>query len=275
MIKTKNLLICVLLIMICAIPAAARKSVKMSKKPTLERDGYIVIDNILDIVQIKEIQNLWDNREFKAIDILVKNHPRVNEFLARVLPKEYGFMDYVMFLEKSVLHTCHRDNNASRFNTGISKSYTMLVYIDDMKNCLDVVPRSHKPINIGLYWYDMTQTYKCRPGSVILFDADLVHSGSLDSLDQNRRIQFKISHQDDFEKLSFFNDYHKVVDKPNTNSEWSKKIQKNLSCQFPYIADLTQGQNKGYIKGDLSLTDKIFSKLMYSDPNYYSLQDAY
>lgn len=244
------------------------------KNPTLERDGYTVA-NILDVETIHLIQNLWDNREFKKVNDLLLNDPGIRKFLSIKLPKEYEFMDYIMFLEKSVLHTCHRDNNASRFNTGTSKSYTMLVYIDNMNNCLDIVPGSHKLDNIGIYSYDMTKTYKCKPGSIILFDANMVHSGSLDSQTPNRRIQFKIAHKDDFQALTFFDKYHKIVDKPNNNGQWSKQLQKHLSCQFPWVADITQGQNKNYIKGDLSLMDRFFSKILYSDPNYYRLEDVF
>ena len=217
----------------------------------------------------------WNNLEFRNIDSFIKNNSQIKNFISSVLPDEYDFMDYVMFLEKSVLHTCHRDNNASRFNPGTSKSYTMLVYIDNMDNCLDIVPGSHIISNLGMYNYDMTKTYKCKNGSIILFDANMVHSGSLDSNKTNRRIQFKIAHKDDFKKLAYFDKYHKIVDKPNSNYDWSKKLQKHLSCQFPYIADLTQGQNKTYIKGDLSFFDKLFSKILYSDPNYYQLQDVF
>ena len=108
----------------------------------------------------------------------------------------------------------------------VMNSYTMILYIDAMEKCLDVIPRSN---NIsygytGMNIYDATNT--------------------------------------------------RILDKHNTNSEFSKIIQKNLSCQFPIISDLTQDANKESvnIEKEPSILQKAYSYIFYSDADFYKLK---
>lgn len=240
----------------------------------LQDDGYVIKHNIISDEILNTISRHWDRSEFIEIDNLIKNNQDIKRFVYNNIPsKEYEFMDYIMFLENTILHTCHRDNNSHHFNN-INRSYTVIIYIDDMKNCLDVIPKSQNN-KLGLYLYDTTNTFLCKEGSVILFDSSLVHCGSMDSNRSNRRIQLKVSHKSDLENLSFYQNYHKIVNKYNTNSAISKRIQKHISCQFPIISDMTQGKDKSYISGNLSYLTQVFSKLFYSDKDFYKLQDAF
>jgi hypothetical protein len=240
----------------------------------LQDDGYVIKHNIISGEDLNQIKNLWDKSEYKEIDNIIKNDTGIKNFVnLHIKSKDYKFMDYIMFLENSVVHTCHRDNNSHYFNN-IKPSYTIILYIDDMQNCLDVIPKSHKHRH-GFYLYDKTNTFLCKSGSIILFDSSLIHCGSIDSNNHNRRIQLKISHKDDFRNLSFYENYHKIINKQNTNSEISKRIQKKISCTFPIVSDITQGSDKNYISGNISPIAKIFSSLFYSDPNYYKLQNAW
>ena len=212
---------------------------------------------------------------YRDIFTLLNNNTQLNEWIHVNCGKKYNLMDYVMFLENSVLHTCHRDNNGDRFNDiKPNKSYTMIIYIDDMQECLDVIPKSHRH-DVGIYAYDSTNTFLCNPGSIILFDANLIHSGSIFGKESNRRIQLKVSHDDDIEKLSFYQNYHKLMNKTNTNSFVSKAMQKHVTCQFPFVGDITQGNDKEYIKGNISPSSQKFSEVFYSDKNYYKLKDAF
>ena len=241
----------------------------------ITKDGFVTNTSLLSPSQVSNIKNLWNNSQYKDIHNIIQNSPEISDFIHSVLPQDYVLLDYIMFLENSVLHTCHRDNNGSRFNTDIDESYTMIIYIDDMNECLDIVPGSHLKSDLGVYLFDKTQTWSCSPGHAILFNANLVHSGSLLSRPNNKRIQLKISRKQDIPKLLYYNNYHKLLNKSNTNSHISKVLQHGLSCQFPIVADLTQGQNKNYIQGNLSHTDKIFSNIMYSKDDYYVLDNAF
>lgn len=242
----------------------------LSSVSDLNKHGYIVKHNIIDT---DTIQEQWNNNQYRDIFTSLKTNVNIKNLIEYHLNKDFILMDYVMFLSNSVLHTCHRDNNGMKFNDIKNKSYTILIYIDDMKQCLDVVPSSHN--HIGLYRDDNTETFMCKPGSIILFDSDLVHAGSLTTNKNNRRIQLKVCHKDDEQKLKFYDNYHKILDKPNVNSEFSKKIQKHLTCTYPIFSDLTQGSNKNYISGKMSNIEKTFSEVFYSDKDYYTLKDAF
>jgi hypothetical protein len=240
----------------------------------LDHNGYVIKHNIISKDKMDLIKNYWDKSQYKEIDNIIKNDIDIKDFINRHIKlNDYQFMDYIMFLENSVVHTCHRDNNSHYFNN-TKPSYTIILYIDDMQNCLDVIPKSHKH-KIGLYLYDKTRTFLCKNGSIILFDSSLIHCGSIFSKDNNRRIQLKVSHKDDLENLSFYQNYHKIINKPNTNSKISKSLQKQFSCTFPFLSDITQGSDKKYISSNISPLAKMFSKLFYSDSNYYKLQNAW
>lgn len=267
------LLLIVVTFVICLYQVVTKRN-KLDEFSDLYNNGYVVKHNIISKDILNKIKDYWDRSEFKQINDIIKGDEEIQKFIKQNIKLSgYKFMDYIMFLENSVLHTCHRDNNSNHFNN-IKPSYTMILYIDDMDNCLDVIPNSHKD-RLGMYLYDKTNTFMCKGGSIILFDASLVHSGSVDSKEKNRRIQLKISHIDDLEKLSFYQNYNKILDKRNKNSDISKKIQKHFSCRFPIMSDITQGKDKDYIKGDISWSTGIFSKLFYSDNNYYKLKTAF
>lgn len=265
--------IIILCIISSLISVFSRKYQALEEKSNLNTHGYIVKHNILKNYELTKIKDQWDHREYKDIYLYLKYNKDLLEIIRNILGEGYIMMDYIMYLSNSVLHTCHRDNNGSKFNDIKHKSYTMLIYIDDLEECLDVVPESHK--HTGIYFTDTTKTFMCKPGSIIIFDADLVHSGGLSENKNNRRIQMKITHIDDYEKLKFYDNYFKIVDKPNTNTQFSKQWQKHLTCQFPVFADMTQGNNKDYISGDISDLGKVFSEYFYSDKDFYKLEDAF
>ena len=263
----------IIILIVCFFQMYIRR-LALSEFSNLYDNGYVVKHDIISDKTLTNIRNYWDLSEYKQIDNIIKNDIGIRNFIHGCINKTgYEFMDYVMFLENSIVHTCHRDNNSHYFNNA-KPSYTIILYIDDMQNCLDVIPKSHKN-QYGVFLYDKTRTFLCKSGSIILFDSSLIHCGSINSSNHNRRIQLKVAHRDDLKNLSFYQNYHKIINKPNTNSEISKRIQKHLSCTFPIISDMTQGSDKNYIRGNISPLTKIFSKVFYSDKNYYKLQDAF
>jgi hypothetical protein len=77
----------------------------------------------------------------------------------------------------------------------------------------------------------------------------------------------KLTHVDDLEAVSFFQDYNKKLDSENNNPDFVNKMQKHFSCQVPVISDL--------FKNDaVKPVEKIFSKIFYGNENFYDLKDV-
>ena len=242
------------------------------------KDGYFMFKNILSTSEIANIRTLWDNKDYSGIKNAIHNNKNLLASIKNKLGEDYELMDYIWFIENSVVHTCHRDNNSHlfQFNNYPRRSYTMILYIDDMDKCLDVIPGSNNTGYgyFGINLYDATNTVLCKPGDLLLFDANLVHSGSLETKKNNRRIQLKVTHKYDIEKIGYYTNVNRILDKHNTNSEISKVVQKSLSCQFPIISDMTQDVNKESVNIDNepSMLQKIYSVVFYSDENFYRLK---
>ena len=243
------------------------------------KDGYFMFKNVLTQEEIETIKTLWDNKDYSGIKNIVHSNKNLLENIKEQLGEDYMLMNYIWFIENSVVHTCHRDNNSHlfQFNKYPRRSYTMILYIDDMDKCLDVIPGSNNNGYgyLGMNLYDATNTVLCKPGDLLLFDANLVHSGSLETKKNNRRIQLKVTHKYDIEKISYYNNVNRILDKHNTNSEISKVLQKSISCQFPIISDMTQDVNKESvnIEKEPSMLQKMYSVVFYSDENFYRLKN--
>lgn len=108
----------------------------------------------------------------------------------------------------------------------------------------------------------MVKYLPCKKGDAILFNANLIHVGSINKYD-NLRIQMKVSHKDTKNELPFI----------------IKHIQKNISCMFPFISNLTQNENIRTSRGSndnikIGVLQKIFSYFFYGNSNYYDLRNA-
>ena len=239
-------------------------------------DGYIIENNIFSKEKTNLIQQLWDHKKFEDINVLIQNDQRLNNFIHNSLNNDYDLQDYIMFIENSVLHSCHSDSNGSKFNKDTHESYTIIIYIDNMKNCLDIAPKSHKKNAQQIYLTgDPTRTFICSSGDLILFNSNSLHAGSVNSDKENRRIQLKVIHKNDVEKLDYYNGYHKIINKSNTNSDYSKYLQKHLTCQFPISGNISLKNNKEYINGDINFLTKLYSYWFYGDSKYYEIPDAF
>jgi ectoine hydroxylase-related dioxygenase (phytanoyl-CoA dioxygenase family) len=143
-------------------------------------------------------------------------------------------------IKKSQFHTCHRDYNGDFFNEGQKHpSYTIIIYLEDMKKCLDIIPKSH--VQKGSYNFnltDYTQTVTCKNRDAFLFNANLVHNGSINEYENHMRIQMKISHKDDQKTLYFYNDYNKMLTEENHSPAFFQYAQKHASCQFPFVGEV-------------------------------------
>jgi hypothetical protein len=243
----------------------------------LDGDGVVQIQNVLSPSDIQILKTKCDEGDYKYVkEYLIQR-------LGGVLPDGgYQFQDYVWIIKKSSVHTCHRDNNGDFFNKGQKyPSYTLLVYLENMGKCLGVIPRSHKiKGSFGFNVTDPIENIACKAGDIILFNANLIHVGTLVEKDDNLRIQMKISHEDDIETLSYYENFNKVLVQENNVPYPIRQVQMAASCAAPFISDMTQNINKESARGTVNGAhigpmQKLFSLLFYGNSNFYDLPNAF
>ena len=246
----------------------------------LDTNGYCLIKNIMSSAAKNKLIKDIKNGDTSDVKNQIINNKKLLDVIKKKLGNDYVFQDYVMILKKSSIHTCHRDYNSELINKNQKyPSYTMLVFLEDMDRCLDVIPKSHKnlythAINIT----DQTKSVVCNPTDALIFNASLVHSGSFNDKPDNIRIQFKITHKDDLKELDYYQGYHKIIDKSNNVPSAIKYAQKFNTCQFPILSDVvmdvnTEKERKESGVTKISPSQKAFSKVFYGDSNYYDLKD--
>jgi len=253
-----------------------------NKRYNLQKHGFVVIKNVLNEKEVTMLQNdCYENDYYDAKKRLIDNERLLDTMKKYIHDKNYVFQDYIWIIKKSSVHTCHRDNNGDFFNAGQKHpSYTVLIYLEDAEKCLGVVPYSH--LNVHSYNINFTNVVHylpCKKGDAILFNANLIHVGALNKQD-NLRIQMKVSHKDDLQSLSYYQDYNKVLDMENNVPFMLKHVQKNASCMFPILSNFTQDENIRTARGtdngvQIGLLQKIFSYLFYGNSNFYVLPNAF
>ena len=157
----------------------------------------------------------------------------------------------------------------------------MLIYLENMESCLSVLPASHK--DAYSYWFNFTEPMHdivCQPGDAIMFNANLIHVGTFNKKHDNLRIQMKVTHIDDIDKISYYQDFNKVS---NLDNRWPielQKVQRSVSCTFPGISNLTQGENIRTARGsdngvNIGWVQKMFSFIFYGETEFYDLPNIF
>ena len=252
-------------------------------KYNLEKDGFVVIKDAVTLDEIKILKNYCNNNNYRtAKSFLINNNNLKNIIHKETKNINYIFQDYIWIIKKSSVHTCHRDNNGDFFNKGQKyPSYTMLIYLEDMDKCLGVIKSSHKNINSNnINFSNNVINIPCKKGDIILFNANLIHVGALNKRDDNLRIQMKVTHKDDIKHIYYYQNFNKVLNKDNKLPFIIKKIQKNTSCMFPIISNLTQNENIRSSRGtdngvEIGFFQKIFSYIFYGNSQFYDLPNAF
>jgi hypothetical protein len=271
----------VLLLWIIHVGFFSIDKIYISNETSLDKDGFCIYKNVLQEHEITEIKNYCENKDYKKTKSLLLHHPNLNKIVKSVSP-EYVFQDYIWIIQKSSVHTCHRDNNGDFFNEGQKHpSYTMLVYLEDMEKCLGVIPTSHK--NKYSYFIDFNRSLVnllCQKGDVILFNANLIHVGTLNERSDNLRIQLKVTHTDDLQHISYYQNFNKILNKDNILPTYLKKAQQNISCVFPGISNLTQSENIRTSRGsdngvNIGILQQLFSYLFYGNSEFYDLPNVF
>jgi len=254
-----------IIIILISIIFRVSKNKYEKKTASILKDGFQVLDCFLES-DINYLTQLWNAKETDKMKKFIHGNKNVLKQIQQVLGSDYIFQDYILLIEKSRIHTCHRDFNAKMLNNNQKyPSYTIIFYLEKMDRCLDVINNSHKT-GVGLYLTDETKSIQCKPGDAILFDAGLIHSGSKNDNPNNKRIQMKITHKDDIKAISFYQNYNKKLDNDNTNPDIYNSVQKHLTCQFPTLSD-------SFTNNVPKFAEKMFSSVFYGDSNFYELKD--
>lgn len=272
------LFIIIILVIVCVF----NKQAITTRNLSLKEDGCCILKNVISANEIEEFHALCEKGNYKKVKELIQTNTSISKKIHSVLSDDYIFQDYIWIIQKSAVHTCHRDNNGDFFNEGQQHpSYTMLLYLEDMDKCLGVIPKSHKSqYSHVVNFTNAVEHVLCKKGDVILFNANLIHVGALNDRHDNIRIQMKLTHKDDINILSYYQNFNKVLNKDNTMPQSVLSFQKNLSCMFPYISNLTQGDNIKSARGSdngakISIPQKIFSYLFYGNSDFYDLPNAF
>ena len=245
------------------------------KNYTLKRDGCCLVKNCLDARDIDILVRLCKEENYKEVKKYIIEHKTILTRIKKHVSNSYNFQDYVLIIQKSAIHTCHRDYNGDLFNDGQQHpSYTVLIYLDDMEKCLGVIPKSHKSKHsYAINLTNQVEHVACKKGDLLLFDANLIHVGALNKKEDNLRIQMKITHDADVEILDYYEDYNKVLNQPNHLPRSMVKFQRDVSCMFPIVSTLTQnGAMKQATLKTQSHISKAFSYVFYGNSDFYNLK---
>lgn len=209
----------------------------------LKKDGIVIIPKLLTDIEEYNIKNLVLNGYSLEAKKIIINSQFIRKQIEAILGDDYEFHDYIFVIKKSQFNVCHRDYNGKSFNSKqLYPSYTIIIYLENMEKSLDIIPGSHKSLMTNaINITDYSENIVCPKGGALLFDANLIHSGSINKDELNLRIQMKISHKNDKNStLNFFQKYNKILNKESNKPMWFKKLSKHLSCTIPLFSQFTQ-----------------------------------
>ncbi len=266
-----------LLLFILAIASIFTKDKIRTTPYNLKNDGCILLKNVLSPHDIETLVKSCKTGNYKKAKEYILQQSHIHKAIHKHVSKDYGFQDYILIIQKSAIHTCHRDYNGDLFNKGQENpSYTILIYLEDMEKCLGVIPKSHHhehshSINIT----NKLEHVACNKGDIFMFNANLIHVGALNEKEDNLRIQMKITHKEDVDILDYYEDYNKVLKQSNNLPKPLVKFQRDVSCMFPYLSTLTQTETKkNGVEKPQGWVTRTFSYLFYGNADFYNLKNA-
>lgn len=257
---------------------------KLSSNTTysLQNDGLCILKNTFSASDLTFFKNECNNDNYKIVKERIMANKKIQTIIQTKIGNSYNFQDYIFIIKKSAIHTCHRDGNGDFFNDKQKyPSYTMLLFLEDMEKCLGVIPQSHKDVNsFNFNFTESVTNVVCNKGDIILFNANLIHVGALNSRDDNLRIQMKITHKEDLGAIDFYNNYNKILNENNNMPFYVRKMQQKISCMFPILSNYTQNEiqttsEQAKTTKDISTIQKIYSYLVYGNSNFYNLPNAF
>ena len=86
-----------------------------SDKFNLHENGIKVCKNVLDIHEIKEIVEKCNDKKYDDVKNILLHNRKLLDLIKNSTTENHIFQDYIWIIKKSVVHTCHRDNNGDFF----------------------------------------------------------------------------------------------------------------------------------------------------------------
>lgn len=258
------------------------KNYEVIPKIQLQMDGYCVGSQLFSEDDLTSMHQYANKHQYRELQHKIQHHPTLRHFIKKHLGQHYTFQDYIWMIEKSHVNTCHRDNNGDFFNKRQKHpSYTMLLFLEDMDKCLSVYAGSHKHrLSHCVNLTTPLQNVICKKGDILIFNANLIHVGAMNTNPHNKRVQMKVTHKDDLETLGYYQNFHKVANKENLVPKYVQKVQRSLSCTFPIVSDMTQQTNIQSSRGSdngvsIPAHQKVFSFIFYGNSDFYDLPNAF
>jgi len=253
------------------------------EKEHLFRRGFSLYRGAISEEKADYYKLLCEVGKYKKAKEEILQDKHLLSLIAQTLGPDYQFQDYIWIIQKSAVHTCHRDNNGDFFNhEQRHPSYTMIVYMETMDKCLSVIPESHLSLTNHFFnFQDSLRTVLCKKGDVLLFNANLIHVGTVTTEKANNiRIQLKVTHKDDIPKIGYYENFNKVLNMDNTNPLELRILQRNASCLVPGISDMTQKENIRTSRGSdngvtIGSLQEAFAYLFYGNKHFYDLPNAF
>ena len=172
------------------------------------------------------------------INTYTTNKIQIFKEILNKLPDDYVFLDYEYKIINSTLYTFHRDVTSSqRFQELLYPSYTFIIYLTDGK-LLSICPGSYKQ----KYIINNPITISGISGTSILFNADSVHAGAMNTTSERVAIQYKICHKSDIDKINHLNS--QIIEKKEAKRKfsWIDKYLCRLSHKYIPLFDTKIGR---------------------------------
>jgi len=165
-----------------------------------------------------------------------------NKRITKLIPHNYIFENSINIKNYSN-YKCHRGINGSFNNEQLKfKSYTMIIYLEDMDKCLGVIPKSHYDKNAFNYnSNDELQNIMCNGGDVIIYNSNTISADELTNKINKIKLEFTLIHnKDSFYKLNLNvkNNIDDMKSSSNNNLPFFlQKIDRKFSCMFPILQE--------------------------------------
>ena len=85
-------------------------------KYSLHTDGVEIVKNVLGEHEINRLSQMCRENKYADIKRELLHNNKLKNLIQTKAGSQYLFQDYIWIIKKSVVHTCHRDNNGDFFN---------------------------------------------------------------------------------------------------------------------------------------------------------------
>jgi hypothetical protein len=175
------------------------------------------------------------NQNLDLLDPIEKRQ-QITSLVLSKLPYGYTFLDYYYYIKGCSLSTYHRDvTSGQTYLKTKYPTYTLILYEYD-GDFLSLCPNSHKQYP---FIYSTPINISGKKNTMVLFNADILHSGIINKIGKNRKVlQMKIVHHDD---LHLFDELNKIKVEKTTDCNNNILIEHSLRFMSLHFAWFING----------------------------------